>query len=83
MYNLGRLKFIRRFEHREINDSVDLLTPMSDILTLAQWDVSTLLGVGNVVLENTRNLGSGTSYVNGCPQWWLYVQLFRAQSLLS
>ncbi len=44
-------------------DSVGFLSPPSDILTMAQWDVSTLLGVGNVELENTRNLGSGTSYV--------------------
>ena len=44
-------------------DSVGFLNPLSDILTMAQWDVSTLLGIGNVELENTRNLGSGTSYV--------------------
>jgi uncharacterized protein (DUF362 family) len=44
-------------------DSVGFLSPLSDILTMAQWDVSTLLATGNVVLENTRNLGSGTSYV--------------------
>ena len=44
-------------------DSVGFLSPLSAILTMAQWDVNTLLGVGNVELENTRNLGSGTSYV--------------------
>ena len=44
-------------------DSVGFLNPLSDILTMAQWDVSTLLGIGNVELENTRNLGSGASYV--------------------
>lgn len=44
-------------------DSVGFLSPLSDVLTMAQWDVNTLLGVGNVELENTRNLGSGTSYV--------------------
>lgn len=44
-------------------DSVGFLSPHSDILTMAQWDVNTLLAVGNVELENTRNLGSGTSYV--------------------
>ena len=43
-------------------DSVGFLDPLSDILTMAQWDVPTLLGTGNVVLENTRNLGSGTTY---------------------
>lgn len=45
-------------------DSVGFLSPLSDILsTMAQWDVNTLLGIGNVELENTRNLGTGTSYV--------------------
>ena len=44
-------------------DSVGFLSPLSAILTMAQWDVNTLLGVGNVELENTRNLGSGASYV--------------------
>jgi uncharacterized protein (DUF362 family) len=43
-------------------DSVGFLLDLSDILTMAQWDVPTLLGTGNVQLENTRNLGSGTSY---------------------
>jgi len=44
-------------------DSVGFLSPLGDILTMAQWDVNTLLGLGNVELENTRNLGNGTSYV--------------------
>ncbi len=44
-------------------DSVGFLLPLSDILTMAQWDVNALLALGNVELENTRNLGSGTSYV--------------------
>lgn len=43
-------------------DSVGMLMTLSDILTMAQWDVNTLTGLGNVVLENTRNLGSGASY---------------------
>lgn len=43
-------------------DSVGFLMQLSDILTMAQWDVATLTGLGNVQLENTRNLGSGTSY---------------------
>jgi uncharacterized protein (DUF362 family) len=46
-------------------DSVGMLMPLSDILTAAKWDVPTLTAVGPagyVVLENTRNLGSGTSY---------------------
>jgi uncharacterized protein (DUF362 family) len=45
-------------------DSVGFLDPLSTILTMAQWDVPTLLATGNVQLENTRNLGSGTSYVD-------------------
>ena len=44
-------------------DSVGFPSPLSDILTMAQWDVPTLLALGNVELENTRNLGLGTSYV--------------------
>jgi len=43
-------------------DSVGFVDPLSSILAMAQWDVATLQGLGNVVLENTRNLGSGTSY---------------------
>jgi uncharacterized protein (DUF362 family) len=43
-------------------DSVGMLMPLSNILTMAQWNVNELTGLGNVVLENTRNLGSGTSY---------------------
>jgi len=43
-------------------DSAGFLDPLSEVLTMAQWDVATLEGLGNVVLENTRNLGSGTSY---------------------
>jgi uncharacterized protein (DUF362 family) len=44
-------------------DSVGFLSPLSDVLIMAQWDVDTLLSLGNVELENTRNLGEGTSYV--------------------
>lgn len=44
-------------------DSVGFLLPLSDILTMAQWDVSTLLALGNIELQNTRNLGSGSSYI--------------------
>lgn len=44
-------------------DSVGFLSPLSDILTTAGWDVPTLLALGNVELENTRNLGNGSSYV--------------------
>jgi uncharacterized protein (DUF362 family) len=45
-------------------DSVGFLEPLSDTLTRAQWDVASLLATGNVELENTRNLGTGASYVN-------------------
>jgi uncharacterized protein (DUF362 family) len=45
-----------------IVDSAPFLEPMEQVLTLAEWDVPTLLGLGNVELENTRNLGSGQSY---------------------
>ncbi len=44
-------------------DSAGFRSPLSDVLTMAQWDVTTLLGLGSVELENTRNLGNGTSYV--------------------
>lgn len=43
-------------------DSAPFLDPMDQVLTLAGWDVPTLLALGNVELENTRNLGSGTQY---------------------
>lgn len=39
-------------------DSVGFLSPLSDILTMAQWDVPTLLALGNVELENTRTPNS-------------------------
>lgn len=45
-------------------DSVGFLSPLGDILAMAQWDVPTLLSTGNVELENTHNLGSGASYTN-------------------
>lgn len=44
-------------------DSVGFLSPLSDILAMAQWDVNALLALGNVELENTRNLGNGSVYV--------------------
>ncbi len=43
-------------------DSAPFALPMDQVLTSAGWDVPTLLAVGNVELENTRNLGSGSSY---------------------
>ncbi len=52
-YGASKVRFV---------DSVGVAQPMSQILTMAGWDVTTLLGLGNVELENTRNLGSGTQY---------------------
>ncbi len=45
-----------------IVDSAPFLEPMEQVLILAGWDVQTLLTLGDVELENTRNLGSGASY---------------------
>lgn len=47
-----------------IVDSAPFHEPMEQVLTLAEWDVPTLLALGNVELENTRNLGSGQSYAH-------------------
>ncbi len=44
-------------------DSVGSLQPMDQILTAAGWDVPALLSLGNIEIENTRNLGSGSQYV--------------------
>ncbi|MFB3922648.1 MAG: DUF362 domain-containing protein [Terriglobia bacterium] len=46
-----------------IVDSVPILEPMEQVLTLAGWDVPALLALGNVEVENTRNLGLGQSYM--------------------
>ena len=43
-------------------DSAGFTAPFDQVLTLAGWDVTTLLALGNVEIENTRNLGSGTDY---------------------
>lgn len=43
-------------------DSVPFRLPLDQVLALAQWDVAALLALGNVELENTRNLGAGASY---------------------
>lgn len=54
-------------------DSAGFLLTLADVLTMAQWDVSTLLATGNVVLENTRNLGSGTTYAQmNVPNGYLF-----------
>lgn len=43
-------------------DSAPFLLPLDQVLSLAGWDVPALLALGNVQLENTRNLGSGSQY---------------------
>ncbi len=43
-------------------DSVPFRLPLDQVLTLAGWDVTGLLALGNVELENTRNLGTGSQY---------------------
>jgi len=43
-------------------DSSPFLLPLDQVLTLAGWDVTTLLNLGNVEVENTRNLGTGAEY---------------------
>lgn len=44
-------------------DSAPFQLPLDQVLTLAGWDVPTLVSLGNTELENTRNLGSGSQYV--------------------
>jgi uncharacterized protein (DUF362 family) len=44
-------------------DSSPFQLPMDQVLSMAGWDVTTLLALGNVEVENTRNLGTGTEYV--------------------
>jgi uncharacterized protein (DUF362 family) len=43
-------------------DSVPFALTLDQVLKSAGWDVPALLAVGNVELENTRNLGNGTAY---------------------
>jgi uncharacterized protein (DUF362 family) len=43
-------------------DSVPILDTMSNILASAGWDMPALLALGNVEVENTRNLGNGSAY---------------------
>ncbi len=43
-------------------ESAPFLAPLDQVLSQAEWDVAALLALGNVELENTRNLGSGQAY---------------------
>lgn len=43
-------------------DSAPFRLPLDQVVATAGWDVPTLLALGNVELENTRNLGDGTQY---------------------
>lgn len=43
-------------------ESIPSTDSMTALLERAGWNVAGLFGLGNVHLENTRNLGSGTSY---------------------
>jgi len=45
-----------------IVESATYAGPLEPFLAEAGWDVQTLLALGNVTLENTRNLGGGQSY---------------------
>jgi uncharacterized protein (DUF362 family) len=48
-----RVRFVESAPYQE---------PMEQVLEWAGWDVETLLGLGNVEVENTRNLGEGKKY---------------------
>jgi len=43
-------------------DSAPFHDSMGQVLSQAEWDVPSLLAVGHVELENTRNLGTGQQY---------------------
>ncbi len=45
-------------------DSVGYRTSFAEVLAAAGWNVPALLALGNVELENTRNLGNGTQYAH-------------------
>jgi uncharacterized protein (DUF362 family) len=44
-------------------DSVHFRQPLDQVLAAAGWDAAALLALGRIELENTRNLGSGSQYV--------------------
>ncbi|HXJ88696.1 MAG TPA: DUF362 domain-containing protein [Candidatus Binatia bacterium] len=44
-------------------ESAPFPLPLDEVLIMAGWDVTTLQALGDVELENTRNLGNGTQYL--------------------
>jgi len=60
-------------------DSAPFLLPLDQVLISAGWDVNTLLALGRIELENTRNLGTGSQYgkltVSGKPNLFSYFEL--------
>jgi uncharacterized protein (DUF362 family) len=59
---LGSLLFSEGARRVRLVDSAPFLESMGLILSQAEWDVPGLLALGNVELENTRNLGTGQQY---------------------
>jgi len=45
-------------------DSTNYREDMREVLSMVEWDVDSLLALGNVELEDTRNLGSGSQYTH-------------------
>jgi uncharacterized protein (DUF362 family) len=59
---LARLLLAKGARKVRFVDSAAFRLPLDQVLALAQWDVATLLSLGNVEVENTRNLGNGSAY---------------------
>ena len=59
---LASLLFSEGAQRVRFVDSAPFLESMDLILPQAEWDVPGLLALGNVELENTRNLGTGQQY---------------------
>ncbi len=45
-------------------DSTNYREDMREVLSMAEWDVESLLSLGKVELEDTRNLGTGPRYAH-------------------
>ncbi len=59
---LAKILFKEGAKRVRVVDSAAFREPMREVLISAGWYVDTLLKLGNVELENTRNLGEGKSY---------------------